>query len=348
MAGVSDRTLFTRDGLLLHLRDWPCDDPRGTIVIVHGLGEHIGRYGAVAAFLNHRRWQVAGYDQRGHGKSQGARGRLAHEDDLLADLAWVIDAVRAEGGARKAPVVLLGHSLGGLVAARFATAALGASTSHPTGVYKGASTSASTGASAGGFADGSKGPSKGASTSDSTGASAAHARSPAPPWSRPVDALVLSSPALDIGMSGAQKALLAVLGPLAPDLAVGNGLKPEWLSHDAAVVAAYRADPLVHDRITPRLARFMVGAGPVVRAAAPRWTVPTLLLYGGSDRCVEPAGSTAFAAAAPPGAVACRAFASMFHEIFNEPGRGEVLAALGEWLDKLPFTRQPPHPAKET
>ena len=83
-------------------------------------------------------------------------------------------------------------------------------------------------------------------------------------------------------MKPLQKALLAVLGPLTPNLAVGNGLKPEWISRDPAVVAAYTADPLVHDRIAPRLARFIVDGGAFVRATAPRWTVPTLLLYAGA------------------------------------------------------------------
>ena len=164
------------------------------------------------AFFNARGWRVVGYDHRGHGRSDGARGRLAAVDDLLVDLARAIDAVRAEhpGG----PLVLLGHSLGGLVAARFV---------------------------AGGLA-------------------------PAAAWSRPVDALLLSSPVLVTAMKPLQKAMLAVLGPLTPNLAVGNGLKPEWISRDPAVVAAYKADPLVHDRIAPRLARFIVDGGEFVRA----------------------------------------------------------------------------------
>jgi alpha-beta hydrolase superfamily lysophospholipase len=190
----------------------------------------------------------------------------------------VIDAVRA---AAPGPLVLLGHSMGGLVAARFVAEGLQAQPAA---------------------------------------------------WWRKVDALVLSSPALDPGMNAAQKLLLAVLGPLAPTLAVGNGLQPAWLSHDAAVVAAYRADPLVHDRITPRLVRFIVDGGALVRSAAARWTVPTLLLWAGSDRCVAPAGSAAFAAAAPPGVVRSQCFAPLFHEIFNEPEKAAVLAALEAWL----------------
>jgi alpha-beta hydrolase superfamily lysophospholipase len=265
-------TLNAADGLTLHLREWPCPDARGTVLIVHGLGEHVGRHAHVAAQLNAWGWNVVGYDQRGHGASEGARGALARSDDLLRDLAVVVDAVRSE---HPGPLVLLGHSMGGLVAARFVAERL-----------------------------------------------------------RPVDALVLSSPALDAGMNAFQKLLLAVLGPLAPNLAVGNGLKPAWISRDPAVVTAYQADPLVHDRVTPRLARFIVDAGEFVRARAAQWSVPTLLLYAGSDRCVAPAGSAALAATAPRAVLTAREFAPLFHEIFNEPERREVFAVLGEWLGR--------------
>src|SRR6478736_1990281 len=114
-------TIQTRDGMALVRRDWPSADARGTIVIVHGLGEHIGRYAHVASRLNASRWSVVGYDQRGHGASPGERGRITAPDDLLADLAAVIDDVRAEAGG---PLVLLGHSLGGLVASRFVAGGL--------------------------------------------------------------------------------------------------------------------------------------------------------------------------------------------------------------------------------
>ena len=276
-----ERTIATRDGLALVRRDWPFADARGTIVIVHGLGEHIGRYSHVAARLNASGWSVVGYDQRGHGASPGERGRIAASDDLLADLAAVIDVVRGEAGGL---LVVLGHSLGGLVAARFVAGGL---------------------------------------------------ESPRPRWQRAVDGLVMSSPALDIGMTSAKRALLATLETLTPNLGIGNGLDSSGISRDEAVVAAYRADPLVHDRIAPRLVRFLADAGPAVLALAPRWRVPTLLLYAGSDRCVVPAGSAAFAAAAPADVVTTRAFGSLFHEIFNEPERDQVLSVLTAWLDTL-------------
>jgi alpha-beta hydrolase superfamily lysophospholipase len=283
--------ITTADGLKLHGKHWPCANARGTVLIVHGLGEHIGRYAHVAAHLNAWGWQVVGYDHRGHGASEGARGALSGDDDLLHDLARVVDAVRAQ---HEGPLVLLGHSMGGLVAARFV---------------------------AGGVAD--AGPAA---------------------WHRPIDALVLSSPALDPGMSGAQKLLLALLGPLAPNLTVGNGLKPAWVSRDPAVVQAYVADPLVHNRVTPRLVRFILEAGEQVRVVAARWRVPTLLMYAGSDRCVAPAGSAAFAAAAPAGVVTAHAFAPLFHEIFNEPEQAEVFEMLRAWLEQRSSTLLSPRP----
>jgi alpha-beta hydrolase superfamily lysophospholipase len=278
------RTIRTHDGLELIREDWPSGDARGTIVIVHGLGEHIGRYAHVAASLNQRGWRVVGYDQRGHGASPGPRGGLGHGDDLLRDLAQVVDTLRAESGG---PLVLLGHSLGGLVAARFVAGGL---------------------------------------------------ETPRPAWWRAVDALALSSPALEVGMTRMQRLLLTLLGPLAADLAVKNGIAPQAISRSAAVVAAYRSDPLVHDRITARLTRFIVDAGETVRALAPQWQLLTLLLYAGSDRCVVAAGSAAFAAAAPRDVVTAREFPALFHEIFNEPEQAVVLSALGAWLDTLPFS----------
>ena len=283
------QTLSTHDGLPLHLRSWAAPGlrpprSRGVVILVHGLGEHIGRYEVLAADLNRAGWDVAGYDQRGHGASAGPRGGLNASDDLLRDLSLVIDTLRPPDGR---PLVLLGHSMGGLLVARFLAETLGAAA--------------------------------GATPQD---------------WSREVDAAVLSSPALDAGMNGAQKMLLAALGPLAPGLAVNNGLKPDWISRDPSVVKAYMADPLVHDRITPRLVRFIVDGGALAIGRAAQWRVPTLLMWAGADRCVSPAGSEAFAAAAPPSVVQPRSFDKLFHEIFNEPERDEVVAALLVWLER--------------
>ena len=281
---MAARTLTTADGLTLQLQHWPAPEPaRGTVLVVHGLGEHIGRYGALATRLRGVGWHVLGYDQRGHGWSGGARGALPRADALLCDLALVVDAARA---SLPMPLVLLGHSLGGLVAARFVAGAI-----------------------------------------DTTAAERLWVRDA-------IDALVLSSPALDPGMNTTQKLLLAVLGRLAPDLALGNGLEPRWISRDPAVVEAYVNDAQVHDRITPRLARFIVEAGATVLARAPRWRTPTLLLWSGSDRCVAPRGSRDFADAAPEALLEAHCFEPLFHEIFNEPEKAQVMDLLVHWLER--------------
>jgi len=283
------QTLTLNDGTPLRLHTWPVQGsttPRGHVLIVHGLGEHGGRYAHVAAALNAQGWAVHGYDHRGHGGSGGARGTLPRDEALCEDLAAVIDHLKVPAAER----VLLGHSMGGLVAARFVAESL--------------------------------------------------ATQPAA-WARPVAALVLSSPALDPGLSALQRGLLAVSAPLAPDRALGNGLKPDWVSRDPAVVRAYVADPLVHDRITPRLVRFIVDGGGVVRERAPHWRVPTLLMWAGADRCVAPAGSAAFAAATPTAVVAARCFDGLAHELFNEPEQAQVLAHLTGWLARLSEPRSP-------
>jgi alpha-beta hydrolase superfamily lysophospholipase len=150
---------------------------------------------------------------------------------------------------------------------------------------------------------------------------------------RKVEGLVLSSPALDAGLTAFQKLLVRVLPRIAPNLRVGNGLDPQYLSHHAGVVQEYRNDPLVHDRISARLARFIAEAGPATLACAPQWRVPTLLLYAGADKLVNPAGSRAFAAAAPRKVVTSQCFEGLYHEIFNEVERETVFAKLQGWLD---------------
>lgn len=282
------------DGVPLHRHDWPIPPPaRGLVCIVHGLGEHGQRYRATAQALNEAGWHVCSFDLRGHGLSGGARGATPSPGAMFEDLAMVLDALPAVPGPR----VLLGHSMGGLIAARFVAEALAAQPAS---------------------------------------------------WSRTLDALVLSSPALDPGMNAAQKLLLMLLGPLLPDLALGNGLEPAWVSRDPAVVQAYVDDPLVHDRVTPRLVRMIVDGGVAAQAAAARWRMPTLLMWAGADRCVAPAGSAAFAAAAPEAVVESRCFPRLAHEILNEPERAEVLAHLLAWLERLPAAARPAVLQEET
>ncbi|MFN2321761.1 MAG: lysophospholipase [Trueperaceae bacterium] len=117
MRTASDR-IVAADGLKLPTRAWLPDDdaPRAGVVLVHGLGEHVGRYDGLATRMVRAGYAVHGYDQRGHGYAQGHRAQVRRFEDLIGDLAQFVATVRA--WHPEAPLVLFGHSMGGVVAIR--------------------------------------------------------------------------------------------------------------------------------------------------------------------------------------------------------------------------------------
>lgn len=145
--------------------------------------------------------------------------------------------------------------------------------------------------------------------------------------------LVLSSPGLRIPAPPAWKLAAArVAGVVAPAAGFPNGLDPSGLSRDPEVVARYLGDPLVHDRISPRTFFAFTEAAERGRDRAAQLSVPTLLLHGMADRLVDPAGSLAFAAAAPAGRVRLVTFEHGMHELFNDLDRAAAIDALTDWL----------------
>ncbi|MEV5574363.1 lysophospholipase [Spirillospora sp. NPDC052269] len=97
---------------------WPHDAPRYAAVLVHGYGEHLGRYGHVAAALHEHGALVCGPDHAGHGLSAGDRVLIHDVDDLVADLHTVVESARDD--LPGVPIVMIGHSMGGLIATRYA------------------------------------------------------------------------------------------------------------------------------------------------------------------------------------------------------------------------------------
>jgi alpha-beta hydrolase superfamily lysophospholipase len=262
----------TSDAIGLFTRRWGVPEAtprRGSLLLVHGLGEHCGRYAHVAESLTAIGLEVVSYDHRGHGRSEGVRGGLPHPDALLDDLALVYASLGEDA-------FLLGHSMGGTIAARAVTGG----------------------------------------------------------WVAP-RALILSSPALAVDLNPAQRAFAAVGRRLLPDRPMPNRLPVDKISHDPAVVAAYKADPDVHDRLTSRLFDFLIAAGESARADAARVTVPTLGLVAGADALVDPRGSREFFAALPDGVGTLHVYDELYHELFNErePDRTRVLGDLRAWLE---------------
>ena len=112
---AEEETFTGARGLRIHARTWlPAAPPTGVVVIAHGFAEHGGRYGAVAARLVADGIAVRAADHRGHGLSEGKRTSLVKFADYVDDLTTVIAQARARWPSLR--LVLLGHSMGGLIA----------------------------------------------------------------------------------------------------------------------------------------------------------------------------------------------------------------------------------------
>jgi alpha-beta hydrolase superfamily lysophospholipase len=107
----------TRDGIALPVYRWPAAGvTRATVALLHGLAEHAGRYAALAQRLNAAGIELVAVDLRGHGRAPGARTWVDRFDDYLADA----DALVGVAASGRAPLFLMGHSMGGEIAALYA------------------------------------------------------------------------------------------------------------------------------------------------------------------------------------------------------------------------------------
>ncbi len=115
-------TCTTADGLELHWRRWDSPSPQGALLVVHGLAEHGGRYAETAGYFAAHGWTVLAGDLRGHGLSADLPGAGRVHVDRFDQYFDDVDALRGVLGeaAPQLPLFLLGHSMGGLVALRYA------------------------------------------------------------------------------------------------------------------------------------------------------------------------------------------------------------------------------------
>lgn len=261
-------------GAKLWAHRWEPDGaPAAVVALVHGLGEHAGRYADLVDRLTGAGCAVSAVDLRGHGHSGGPRGHTLVEE-CLGDIDRLLDdAARRHPGC---PRFLYGHSFGGLLVL-------------------------------------------------------AHLlrRRPA------VAGAVVTGPALHTDLRAQNLKVLAtqVLGRFLPAVTLPSGLDAELISRDPAVVAAYRADPLVHDRVSLGFGRQALSAIDHTLTHAAELSVPTLVLHGGADRLTFPSGSRALAGAAG-GDCTLRIFDGLYHELHHEPERAAVFDQIVDWLDR--------------
>ncbi len=105
----------TRDGLTQLRRHWKAQNPRAAVLLVHGIGEHCGRYEELGVYLASEGIDVLSFDNRGFGQSGGRRAFVNSFDEYLDDVEDLLEERRGLG----VPVILMGHSLGGLICSTY-------------------------------------------------------------------------------------------------------------------------------------------------------------------------------------------------------------------------------------
>jgi alpha-beta hydrolase superfamily lysophospholipase len=153
-------------------------------------------------------------------------------------------------------------------------------------------------------------------------------------YDAPLAGAILCSPWLGTAVEIPRWQVTAVsaLTRLLPALPFRNRIDPERLSRDPAVVRAYREDPLVHSRITPRLFTEASAAMGLVQRHGERITVPLLFLLAGADRIVDTQRALSFARSLASADVTIREYPGHYHELLNELDRAAIVRDLRDWL----------------
>lgn len=117
VAGPTHQFFKTWDGYELYFQSWIPEKKKGTLVVLHGLAEHSGRYRFFIDYFLNQGWALYLMDQRGHGKSPGHRTHADQFQDLVDDLERFVGLVREIEG--KHPLFLVAHSFGGQVGVNY-------------------------------------------------------------------------------------------------------------------------------------------------------------------------------------------------------------------------------------
>lgn len=246
---------------------------KGVVVLVHGLGEHSGRYFLeVVPMFTDLGFAVLFYDNFGHGKSSGKRGHCPSYGALLGLLEEMLQ--KAADVFPKVPQFLYGHSMGGNLVLNFAMR----KKSRLSGVMA----------------------------------------------SSPYLRLAFSPPKWKMVLG---KALLGIW----PALTMPSGLDPNGISRMVEEVVAYKADPLVHDKVSPMYTFPIMEAGEWAIKHAADLRIPTLLIHGTGDPIIDVKGSVEFHGNNPQ-STTLKLFENGFHELHHDLCRKEVLNSIRSWL----------------
>jgi alpha-beta hydrolase superfamily lysophospholipase len=255
----------------------PESEPVGMLCLVHGLGEHSGRYLDMVHFMNERRIVVVGYDHAGHGRSGGRRGWVPESQLLHDDLERVL--MYARSIYPDIPLILFGHSMGGNLVANYLI----------------------------------------------------HDKS------REISGAVISSGWFRLSVH--TPAFLMLLGKVLvkvwPGFRIGNRIDPALLSNDEAEVAAYRHDPLVHNKISAGLFFDLVRDGEYAIEHAANIHVPLLVAHGTEDMMTSFDASVQFADQVGKKA-SFQPWEGSRHEPHNDKYREKIFRKYTDWiLDQL-------------
>jgi alpha-beta hydrolase superfamily lysophospholipase len=150
------------------------------------------------------------------------------------------------------------------------------------------------------------------------------------------DMMVLSAPAVAAQelVSPLMVVAAKVLGVLVPGLPVQE-LDVDAISRDPAVVAAYNADPLVyHGKVPAGVGRALLEVGETMPQRAPALTAPLLVVHGSDDRLIPVDGSRRLVECVGSADVELKVYPGLYHEVFNEPERDQVLGDVVSWISK--------------
>lgn len=264
------------EGMSLYTQCWlPENTTRAVIAIVHGIGEHSGRYMNVVDYVVPNQIGVYGYDLRGHGKSPGQRGHIDSWKQYRIDLMNFLRMIKSQ--QMGCPIFLMGHSLGALIVLDLILA----------------------------------------ENEELAGAIICGA---------PIEPVGVAKPYL--------VALARLLSRVYPRFSVGLGLDQDALSRDPAVVRAYKADPLVHGKVSTRWGTESLSAVASVKMQVEDINIPILIIHGEADRIHTAEGTRKFFDQIRFHDKEIRVYPGGYHEVHNDLDYQEMLSDLLDWINR--------------